>query len=67
MASNPETKRSKHIDIKIHYIRDCVWSGKLELVKVESKGQEADILTKPLGKVLFGDMRLVREGVLTHT
>lgn len=36
MATNPETKRSKHIDIKFHFIRDCIWTGKIVLIKVDT-------------------------------
>lgn len=53
MATNPETKRSKHIDIKFHFIRDCIWTGKIVLIKVDTKEQSADLLTKSLGKILF--------------
>lgn len=28
ISKNPETKRSKHIDVKYHYVRECVWKRK---------------------------------------
>ena len=40
--------RSKHIDIRYHYIRECVEEGKVEVDYVSTKDQLADILTKPL-------------------
>lgn len=67
MAENPETKRSKHIDIKFHYLRECVWEKKIKLKKVDTKDQTADCLTKILGKTLFqkctSEMGLRRVGV----
>lgn len=51
---NPEFhKRTKHIDVRFHFIRDLVNNGEIELVFVESKNQLADILTKPLQKSAF--------------
>jgi hypothetical protein len=40
--------RTKHIDIRYHFIREKVASGEVELVYVESKNQLADYLTKGL-------------------
>lgn len=40
--------RSKHIDIKYHYIRDLVRDKDIELEFCKSEDQIADILTKPL-------------------
>jgi hypothetical protein len=49
LASNPEYhKRTKHIDIKHHYIREKVQKGKVELKYIHTTVQEADMLTKPL-------------------
>jgi len=46
-------ERSKHIDVRFHFIRDQVKKGKVELVHVASQEQAADIFTKPLPTVLF--------------
>ena len=54
LAKNPEDhKRSKHIDIRHHYIRQTVADGTIELLRVPSKDNTADILTKPLAKEDF--------------
>lgn len=68
MSTNPETKRTKHIDIKFHYLRELVWEQKVKLVKIQSSHQIADVLTKPLSKILFWtfiyQLGLRRVGVL---
>ena len=45
--------KSKHIEIKFHYIKDMVQRGVVKLQYVESKEQIADVLTKPLVRVKF--------------
>ena len=45
--------KSKHIDIKYHYIRDMVQRGVVKLLYVAIEEQIADVLTKPLAKVKF--------------
>ncbi|WVZ64459.1 hypothetical protein U9M48_013968 [Paspalum notatum var. saurae] len=42
--------RSKHIDIRFHFIKDCVTRGRIILGHVGTGQQLADILTKPLGQ-----------------
>ena len=42
------TKRSKHIDIRYHYIREKVQDGIIKLQTCPSQDQAADGLTKPL-------------------
>ena len=54
LAKNPVNhERSKHINVRFHFIRDHVKEGSVELLHVASQDQVADILTKPLPKVLF--------------
>ena len=54
LAKNPENhKRSKHIDVRSHFIRDHVKEGSVELLHVASQDQVVDIFIKPLPKVLF--------------
>ena len=48
VAKNSETKRSKHIDTKWHFLRECVNEKKIILEYVPTQFQEADLLTKPL-------------------
>ena len=40
--------RTKHIDIKYHFIRDAVEAGKIKLVYCASEDMIADMLTKEL-------------------
>jgi hypothetical protein len=52
MASNPVTeKRSKHVDICWHAIRDFVHEKKIKLFFVEGAVNPADMLTKNLGHI----------------
>ena len=49
MAENPlSSGRSKHIDVRWHYIRELVEKKELKVVHVASEWQHADILTKAL-------------------
>ncbi|CAA0827649.1 cysteine-rich RLK (RECEPTOR-like protein kinase) 8 [Striga hermonthica] len=58
LAKNPVLHdRSKHIDTRFHFIRDCVDEGQIILEFVESGRQLADILTKPLGRLRFMELR----------
>jgi hypothetical protein len=49
--------RSKHIEVKYHYIRECVEKGKIVLEQISTRDQLADIMTKSLGRVLFQELR----------
>jgi hypothetical protein len=48
---------SKHIDIKYHFIRECVERGKILVKRVCTTEQKADALIKPLPVVKLGVMR----------
>ena len=51
LAKNPtHHERSKHIDIKYHFSRDCVAEGKVEVVHVPSECNVADMMTKAVSK-----------------
>lgn len=54
--------RSKHIDVRYHYIRECIERGRIVIDYIETKMQLADVLTKALGRVRFQELR-VRIGV----
>jgi hypothetical protein len=58
--------RSKHIEIRFHFIRDCVQKGTVKLQYVPTGEQVADILTKALmkGKFVFFRDKL---GVVQNT
>ena len=45
--------RSKHIEIKYHYIRDMVQRGVVKLLYVAMEEQIDDVLTKPLARLKF--------------
>lgn len=49
--------RSKHIDTRYHFIRECVEDGRVKVEYIGTNGQLADILTKALGRVKFQEMR----------
>ena len=49
--------RSKHINIRFHFIRECVEQGKIIVEHVNSKDQRADLFTKALVLVKFIEMR----------
>ena len=58
MAKNPVGhKRTKHIDIKHHFIREAVQAGTITLEYCQTKQMLADILTKPLPKPQFEELR----------
>ena len=45
--------KSKHIEIKYHYIRDMVQRGEVKLQYIAMEEQIADVLTKPLARLKF--------------
>jgi hypothetical protein len=57
LAKNPEHhSRTKHIDIRHHFIREQVASKAVEMVFVGTASMGADVLTKPIGKTLHHRM-----------
>jgi len=66
IAKNPVNHaRTKHIDIKFHYIREQVRLGSVKLKYIPTADQVADVLTKALGKAKFTRFRatLLGEGL----
>ena len=58
LAKNPvHHDRSKHIDLRFHFIRDCVDEKKIVVDYIGTALQLANILTKPLGKIKFQELR----------
>lgn len=52
LARNPcHHKRSKHIDVKHHFVCECVQQGTVHLCQVPTTEMLADLLTKPLRRV----------------
>jgi hypothetical protein len=58
LAKNPVLHdRSKHIDLKFHFLRDCVDGVQLVIEFVKTGRQLADILTKLLGRLRFSELK----------
>ena len=58
IAKNPVNhSRTKHIDIRYHYIRECVQNGQIELQYCPTNDMKADIFTKPLTRQKFEHLR----------
>jgi hypothetical protein len=58
LAKNPVFHdRSKHIDTRYHYIRECVANNNVKLEYVKTHDQAADIFTKPLKREDFVKLR----------
>ena len=54
IANNPvQHSRTKHIDIRHHFLRDHVARNDITLCGVRSEDQLADIFTKPLDESTF--------------
>ena len=63
LANNPlSSARTKHIDVRFHFLRELVRSKMIEVVYVPTKFQHADILTKPL----TGEGFVMHRGVLMN-
>jgi len=58
MTANPvHHRRTKHIEIDIHFVREKVALGQVRVLHVPSSRQFADIMTKGLPVQLFTDFR----------
>jgi hypothetical protein len=58
MTANPvHHRRTKHIEIDIHFVREKVVLGQVRVLHVPSSHQFADIMTKGLPVQLFTDFR----------
>ena len=58
LSKNPvHHNRTKHIDTRYHFVRQCVEEKKIEVEFIRSEDQLADIFTKALGKGKFLEMR----------
>lgn len=54
ISSNPvQERRTKHIDIRYHYVRELVESKEIEILFVDGNNNPADMFTKNLGHVKF--------------
>lgn len=58
LIKNPEFhKRTKHIDVRYHFIREKFEDGFFELMYIPTKDQIADVFTKALPKIQFNRLR----------
>ena len=60
LSKNPVLHgRTKHINVRFHFIRDLIKKGEVELVYCGTKEQIADIMTKPLKLEDFVKLRML--------
>ena len=58
LATNPEFhKRTKHIDIRYHFVREKVEDGHVVIKYCPTLDMLADLMTKPIPAVQFGALR----------
>jgi hypothetical protein len=54
MRENPTNRdRSRHVDVKVHFLRDLVHDGHVKLLKCEGPQNVSDTLTKSLPRTAF--------------
>ena len=54
LAKNQQVSmRTKHIDVKYHFIREYIVDGTVEVMFVASEDNDADIFTKNVGREAF--------------
>lgn len=46
-------ERSKHIDVKLHFIRDIITKGEIKVEKIGTENNPADAMTKSLSLTKF--------------
>ena len=49
--------RTKHIETRFHFIRECVQDGRIAVDYIHTGEQLADIMTKALPQVKFQELR----------
>jgi hypothetical protein len=60
LSKNPVMHgRSKHIDVRFHFLRELTRDGVVTLLHCRSQEQLADIMTKPLPRVVFEKLRML--------
>jgi uncharacterized beta-barrel protein YwiB (DUF1934 family) len=58
LTNNPvQHARTKHINVRHHFIRDHQQKGDISIESVDTEDQLADIFTKPLNEKMFCKLR----------
>ena len=58
LATNPvQHSRTKHIDVRNHFLRDHVGKGDITICAIGMEDQLADIFTKPMDEEKFCELR----------
>ena len=58
LAKNPaQHQRSKHIDIKYHFIRSEIQEGRISLEYVSTEENVGDVFTKPASRIKLESCR----------
>jgi hypothetical protein len=58
VSKNPVLhSKTKHIEVRYHFLRDNIEKGKIALIHVPTHDQLADIFTKPLDQATFTHLR----------
>lgn len=58
LSDNPvHRKRTKHVELDIHFVRECTALGQLRVLHVPTQHQFVDIMTKGLPTTLFEEVR----------
>ncbi|GJZ36211.1 hypothetical protein Tco_0582028 [Tanacetum coccineum] len=66
LSKNPmQYSRTKHIEVRHHFLRDNVQKGHISIEKVSSEDNISDILAKPLKRESFNYLRLAL-GMMEH-
>ena len=58
--------RTKHIDIRYHFLKDQVAQNEVKLEFIPTADQVADIFTKPLARDVFERLRILLGVVPSH-
>jgi len=58
LTKNPiQHSKTKHIEIRHHFIRDHIQKGDIEIMFVKTENQLVDLFTKPLLRDRFNKLR----------
>ena len=67
ISKNPvQHSRTKHIDIRFHFLKDQVAQNEVKLEFIPTVDQVADIFTKPLARDVFERLRTLLGVVPFH-